>query len=156
MALKKDITDIKGVKVRYHKLASFELKDGALVVKVRGYVNQATRDSERDARTGNELYFAYNQETEAMQADLDEKSAALASMPDDESPERAALKAEVVELTDKYNDRITNGTRPEWQNPVDRYYNETEVQLPFIEPLTFESMYKLLAAEDAYLGAESI
>lgn len=155
MALKKPITDIKGVKTRYHKVAGFEYKDGKLVVKVRHYVNQVTRDAEKNAIENNKAFYEYVQNTQEVQNQLDQKSAQLALMTDD-TDERKALETEVIALTEAYNRRVVGEDRPELQDATDRYYSEDEQEVAFTDPLSLESLYGLLTQTDKYKDAESV
>lgn len=149
MALKIDITDEKGVKASYHKIRGFDYKDGVLTVVLRSYVNEATRDSEKQILDGNIAFHAYNQATEDMKAELDTKSAQLAN--GDES-----VRERVIELSNEVNERVFSATQPQWQDPRDRYYTQSDVVLPYVEPLSVASLYTQLASDGKYSGAESI
>lgn len=152
MALKVDITDDKGVKTRYHRIEAFTYRDGKLKVSVRGYVNQTTRDAEKLAVESNQQALQYDMDTEDMRNQLDNLSAQL--QPNGEGdPE---VIAQIQELSAQVNERVSNQARPLYSQVVDKYYDESEVELDWFEPLTMESLYAALAQTERYLGAESI
>lgn len=152
MALKIDITDEKGVKTRYHKIKSFEYKDGYLKVTITSYVNQTTRDAERSAIEENKQAEIYDNNVEQLRAELDHLSAQLS--PNGEGD--ADVITRVKELSQQVNDLVSNPDRPTYQPPTDKYYSEQEVNLPYFEPLTLDGIYQVLASEGRYGGAESI
>lgn len=151
MALKLDITDAKGVKTRYHKIKSFEVREGKVIVTMSSYVNQTMRDYEKNANENNVAYETYRQETEALQNEVDTKSNQLAS--DQENEE---LRNEVVELSNQLNERLMNPDKPVWVTPEDKYYADEKVELDFFEPITFESIYTKLLEDGKYVGSESV
>ena len=149
MALKIRIRDNKGVIVRYHKIKSFEVKDGKIEVTLWGYVNQAMRDSEKNAIENNAVLDSYKQETEELRSRVDSLSAELAGGNED-------VKDEVVELSNQLNDRQLDPNRPQFQTIEDKHYNEDKTTIDLFEPLTFESIYEKLLADGKYVGAESV
>lgn len=152
MALQIDITDIKGVKTRYHRVRSITLAGDTIEIKMRGYVNQATRDAEKNALKNNEASDAYDRETEQIRQQLDALSAQL--QPNGEGD--PAVIEQIKELSQQVNDRTSNTARPQWTPVVDRYYDETDITLPVFEPLTLDGIYQRLAAAGKYAGASNI
>lgn len=151
MALKLDITDSKGVKTRYHKVKSFEVKDGKVIVTVSGYVNQAMRDYEKNATENNDTVEAYRQETERLQELVDAKSAELANNQDNQE-----LHDEVVRLSNDLNARHLNPDKPVFMTPEDKYYTTEQVEINYFEPLSYEGIYGKLLELPKYSGAEKI
>lgn len=152
MALKIDITDDKGVKTRYHRIKSFRYSPDELIVTLASYVNQSTRDAEKEAIDGNRLAEQYDATTEELRNELDNLSSQLS--PNGEGdPE---VIARIKELSTEVNERVTNTNRPQYSQVVDKSYDTYDVNLPYFEPLTLDGIYAKLAVEGRYTGAESI
>ena len=152
MALKIDITDEKGVKTRYHKIKKFEYKDGVLLVKMSSYVNQATRDAEKEAVEINRQALQYDRTTDELRDELDQLGSQIT--PNGEGDEDIINR--VKELSNEVNERVTNPNRPQYVDLVDKAYGETDVELPYFEPLTFDGIYAKLSTGGRYTGAESV
>lgn len=152
MALKIDITDEKGVKVRYHKIKSFKYADGNLKITLASYVNQATRDAEKIASDSNVLAEQYDATTDQIRAELDSYSAQLT--PNGEGDPEVIAK--IQELSQQVNDRVANPDRPTYTQVADKYYDTYDTELPYFEPLSLENIYAKLSVEGRYAGAESI
>lgn len=152
MALKIDITDDKGVKTRYHKIKSFTYEDGKITVKLASYVNQSTRDAEKNAVDGNALASQFDATTEQIRNELDQLSSQLSPNGEGDKDVIARIK----ELSEEVNTRVADPNRPRYTQVVDRFYDEAEVELAYFEPLTLEGIYAKLSTEGRYTGAESI
>jgi len=60
MAIQKDLTDDKGVKTRYHKIAEFVCTADTITILIRRYVNQTLRKAEDE---GASTYYTQEIET---------------------------------------------------------------------------------------------
>lgn len=144
MALKKDITDEKGVKTRYYRIKGIELEGGKIRVKLHSYVNQTTRDSEKNAIEQNAKAQAYQDSLNAIRAELD----SLVGNSDEDD--------RVRELTDQVNAMESNPDRPAFTTIVDTHYGEDEVVIDNVETLSLEAIYEKLIADGKYAGSESV
>jgi hypothetical protein len=152
MALQVDITDEKGVKTRYHKIRSILFDTDNIVVTMRSYVNQATRDAEKKAVEGNALATKYDNEINDLRAQLDELSAQL--QPNGEGD--PAVIEQIKELSQQLNDKVSAPDRPQYYQIIDKYYNESTIELPIIDPVTLDALYVKLASVGQYNGAVSV
>ena len=145
MGLTLDITDARGVKTCYHIIKSFEWEDCKLKIKLFSYVNQDTRNAEKQAIEQNRLVKAWTDELAKMQAELDRL------IGNEDAVER------VAELTDLINQKQLDDNRPQPVEIVERHYSEDEVELEYCgSPITLESLYQKLASEGKYKGAKSM
>jgi hypothetical protein len=144
MALKLEVTDNKGVKARYHRVRSLEFGGGKIKVTLFGYVNQATRDSEKNALDGNAKARAYEDNLASLRAELND------IIGNTEQEER------VVELTNQINELELATDKPKFTEVVDTHYSEDEVEIDYLEAMTLEGVYTKLAESGKYGGAERI
>lgn len=152
MALKLDITDEKGVKVRYHAIRSFKYTpEKTLEVSLYSYVNQATRDTEKNIVEQNAAAVAYDNNLNQLRAELTKASDEIIA---DEN--NADARDRAIKLTDQVNELTLSPDRPYVTEVTDTHYTEDVILLPYIEPLTLDSLYTLLASDGKYKGAESI
>lgn len=149
MALKKEITDNRGVKTRYHSIVSFVCNKKVIVLRVYSYVNQVMRDSEKAVDTQNQKALEYDEATDALRAELDSQSAKLVA--GDES-----VRKRIVELTDEVNERTLNPDRPQQANYEAKHYSEMEIVIDYFEPITMEGLYDKLAETTQYGGSEKV
>lgn len=149
MALKKDITDSKGVKARYHRIRSFNYEDGKLTIVLVSYVNQTTRDAEKTTLDGNVLATNYDADTEQLRKQLQPLIDAVQSGDEDK-------RDELKELSNQINEREFSQDRPTHSPVVDTAYSIDEVVLDYFEPLSLEGIYTKLTEGERYAGAETI
>ena len=155
MALKIDITDGRGVKTRYSAIRSFLYERGKLKVTLYGYVNQATRDAEKQLEQAVIDAEAYDLETQRLADELD----VLAPKQHDPTlteQELEALRVEVAELTKQVNDRKLNPDRPRVEQIPDTHYSEHVIEIDYFEPLSLSGIYDRLVETDRYSGAEKV
>ena len=144
MALKLDITDSKGVKTRYHRICSVEFNASTIIVKLHSYVNQATRDSEKNAVDQNAKVRAYEDKINALRLEFD------GLIGNEDETERT------VELSNQINELELDPARPQYSPVVDTHYSEDEVTLPALENFTLDAVYALLTADGRYKDAEAV
>lgn len=132
MALAIDITDEKGVKTRYHAIKGFSCDGEVITAKLRSYVNKETRDAEQHTLENNQRVVEYERGIEERIAKLD----ALTAQQEDERDE-----AEIQRLAEEINTLKLAEDKPTYQQVIDRYYSEQEVQVPYFEPFTVGALY---------------
>lgn len=157
MALSKEITDSRGVRCTYHRIAAFSFDAGKLYIKIASYVSEMQREQEKTVISENQAFLDFQAETVAQQELLDQKSRLLASMPVSSDPERIILESEVIELSAQYNDRL-NGAQPQFTEPEDRSYSSRTIELSFdpTQILSLESLYEQLLETELFNGATSV
>jgi len=144
MALKKDRTDAKGVKTRYHRIHKIEFNGDRIRVTMHSYVNADTRDSEKKQATENNKARDYTKKMQVLRDELD----TLIGNPD--QIER------VTELSNQINELEFAPDRLTVKDTPDNHYDELEVEIEGFENVTMEGIYDRLKALPEYAGAESI
>jgi len=149
MALKIDMTDEKGVKTRYHMVRSFTYDKTNIRVSMFSYVNQATRDSEKNIIESNLVAMEYEAELNTVKSQLQELIDKLTA--GDET-----VREEIAILTDRLNTMTLAEDKPVYKEPIDTHYSEVEITMPYLEPLSLEALYIKLTESGIYAGAELI
>lgn len=139
MALKKDITDEKGVKTRYHKIVKLEVFATYIVVYLLGYVNASLRDAEKVDLERAEAYQLHELNLTKIKEALADSTLS--------SDERSNLLTEL-------NDAIVN-TPPAPDN-LQLHYAETSTIIDYFEPLSIPLVYQKLTESGDYEGAEQV
>lgn len=152
MALKIELTDEKGVKVRYLKIHEYKGNSEKITVTLRSYVNQATRDAESQAVEQNRLASEYDANLDKLRSELDSLSSQL--QPNGEGDEE--VRARIAELTKEVNSLTLDADRPSYVEEQDRYYSEQEVELDYFEPISLSALYKAISELPEYAGAEQV
>ena len=157
MALQKQVIDSKGVTSNYHRISSFKLESSKLYVTVASYVSEAQRTIEKEILDSNQAYEDFQVETNRLQAELDEKSRLLATMPPSSDPVRAELEAEVVMLSEQYNARLAN-EQPEQRQPEDKFYTDKTFEFPFDveQAISLSSLYDRLLNTETFEDAQIV
>jgi len=144
MALKKDITDSKGVKARYHRIKTIDINVDTLTVRVFSYINQETRDAEKKALDGNAKAFEYDQNIQLLRNEL----TPLIGNPDEDE--------RVKELSEQINELEYAEDRPVYAEVSDTHYDEATVEIDRPEVFTLDTIYAEVVKLGRYAGSESI
>ena len=148
MALKKTITNSKGITTRYHKIHAFETDRKIVTVTLRSFTSDAMRRRELDAEETNRQILQRHDDIEALQNQI----STLMEQNEDESK-----TPEIQELTEQLNTKVLDTTVPEFIVLEDLNATENKVKLEYFEPLSLENLYTRLAESSGPLqGATEI
>lgn len=142
MAIQKDITDIKGVKTRYHILREFQTDTREITAKIRSYTTKATRDAEKAVEANNTKFFAYEEKISQLQAELDK------IIGDETQTEK------IAQLSEELNALSLSEKRPVFQDFQETHYAEREVRLDYFEPLSIDAIYDKITAGECKCGQD--
>lgn len=169
MALKIEIVDEKGVKVRYIKINSISIHNGKAEVVLYGYVNLETRAAEKEAIEEAKLFEEYEKQLREMRESLDgllntaeAQEAQVAAQKENAEALVAAqtalasTKTEIIQLSEAINEMEAREDRPQDKEPLDTHYSEYTQVVEYVEPMTYDSVYTQIAALPEYEGAEKI
>lgn len=136
MALKKQITDEKGIITRYHKIQSFETDRRTIMIQIRSFVTDALRQKELQAEQQN--------------TDADTAAAGIAILQAQisglmEQNTDGSKTDEIKDLTEQLNTQATNQDAPRYVPVNQLHASELEVKLEYFEPISLASLYQALA-----------
>jgi len=143
MAIYKAVRNEQGIKTLYHKVAKFEADGKTVKATVHSFVNANYRDKEKSVAAQNILAMERQSQIEDLQAQMN----ALIEQNADESK-----TPEIQELSEKINTLVLDPDAPVQQNVSELHASELQIEVPYVEPLSLESIYGSIVASDNELA----
>lgn len=143
MAIFKEITDNKGITTRYHKIQQIQTDLRVMTVSVRSFVAADFRQQEQDREAQDEARAQREQEIE----DLQNQITGLVEQNTDGSKTE-----EIRELSEQVNALVLADDIPQTTYTLGQHAAELEIQIPYFEPISLETLYQKLASTESPLS----
>lgn len=143
MAIKKQITDNKGIITRYHKISGFEASTLGIRIHLLSFVNDSLRQEELAVEAENVEAAKHEEQVKNLQ---DQITALM------EQNEDGSKNDEIREISDKVNELALDPEAPKYTESVKLHASEVSVEIPYFEPITIESLYEAITNGDSKLA----